>query len=429
MNVLLVNPPIYDFSAYDFWLKPYGMLQVAGLLRDIAEIKLYDFLDRFHPDALPNLKSDEFGRGVFMKTQIDKPDSYSDIKRRYHRFGLPSKNFTNFLSSNDFFDIALIQTGMTYWYQGVREAIETIRKVSSETKIVLGGVYATLCYDHAMSLGPDIIIKGANLMPLWEHIGITPAEKFSSPYWEGYNTLKSGVMKLSYGCPFTCTYCAVKQIYKDIVYKPLNIVMNELHFLIRRGVSDISFYDDALLFNANEIFIPFINRVIKENIHIRFHVPNAINARFVDDRIAVLMKQAGFKKIYIGFESKSILWQKQTGGKVYEDEFLNALKSLVNAGFDRNDLTAYLILGHPLMKEQEIEDSMKFCHDAGIRIMLAEYSPIPGTPDAELTSGTKNMCDPLTHNKTAAPIRLLGFDKVQHYKNYCKELNRSLSRR
>ena len=29
-RILLVNPPIYDFSAYDFWLKPYGLLRVAG---------------------------------------------------------------------------------------------------------------------------------------------------------------------------------------------------------------------------------------------------------------------------------------------------------------------------------------------------------------------------------------------------------------
>jgi hypothetical protein len=30
MRLLLVNPPIYDFTAFDFWLRPYGMLRVAG---------------------------------------------------------------------------------------------------------------------------------------------------------------------------------------------------------------------------------------------------------------------------------------------------------------------------------------------------------------------------------------------------------------
>jgi len=32
-RILLENPPIYDFAAYDFWLKPYGMLSGAGNLR------------------------------------------------------------------------------------------------------------------------------------------------------------------------------------------------------------------------------------------------------------------------------------------------------------------------------------------------------------------------------------------------------------
>jgi hypothetical protein len=47
-NVLLVNPPIHDFSAYDFWLKPYGLLRVAGYLRHQVNYRLFDYLDREH---------------------------------------------------------------------------------------------------------------------------------------------------------------------------------------------------------------------------------------------------------------------------------------------------------------------------------------------------------------------------------------------
>ena len=48
-KILLVNPPIYDFTAYDFWLKPYGLLQLAGFLRGKADFKLFDYTDRLHP--------------------------------------------------------------------------------------------------------------------------------------------------------------------------------------------------------------------------------------------------------------------------------------------------------------------------------------------------------------------------------------------
>ena len=51
------------------------------------------------------------------------------------------------------FDVALIQTVMTYWYPGVQEVIADIRAYSPQTTIVLGGVYATLCPQHARRLG------------------------------------------------------------------------------------------------------------------------------------------------------------------------------------------------------------------------------------------------------------------------------------
>ncbi|MHC4639700.1 MAG: hypothetical protein ACYTBV_19715 [Planctomycetota bacterium] len=33
-RILLVNPPIYDFAAFDFWSRPYGLLSVAGFQED-----------------------------------------------------------------------------------------------------------------------------------------------------------------------------------------------------------------------------------------------------------------------------------------------------------------------------------------------------------------------------------------------------------
>jgi hypothetical protein len=38
---------------------------------------------------------------------------------------------------------------MTYWYPGVVEAIARVRARFGAVPVVLGGVYATLCTDHA----------------------------------------------------------------------------------------------------------------------------------------------------------------------------------------------------------------------------------------------------------------------------------------
>ena len=41
-RILLVNPPIYDFTAYNFWLKPFGMLTALAKLRGSADLVLFD---------------------------------------------------------------------------------------------------------------------------------------------------------------------------------------------------------------------------------------------------------------------------------------------------------------------------------------------------------------------------------------------------
>ena len=71
-RVLLINPPIYDFSAYDFWLRPLGLLTVAGYLRPFAEMVLFDYLDRSDPAASGGKPSSEtFGRGRLAARIID----------------------------------------------------------------------------------------------------------------------------------------------------------------------------------------------------------------------------------------------------------------------------------------------------------------------------------------------------------------------
>src|SRR3972149_1361357 len=156
-RILLVNPPIYDFAAYDFWLKPYGLLSISGYLRGKAEFALFDYLDRLHPFVAKQkkLESDRWGRGRFYFEIIPNPKPLEAVPRYFRRFGLPRDIFKEFLGRQKPFDFVLIQTTMTYWYQGVREVIEDIRKAWPQAKIILGGNYVTLCNSHAQKSGAD----------------------------------------------------------------------------------------------------------------------------------------------------------------------------------------------------------------------------------------------------------------------------------
>jgi radical SAM superfamily enzyme YgiQ (UPF0313 family) len=418
-KILLVNPPIYDFAAYDFWQRPYGLLETAGALRDKADFSLFDYLDRGKKE------SDAWGKGRFAEQRISAPPPLRNIPRYFRRYGAARQSFKDLLTHSTTFDFALVQTAMTYWYPGVAEVIEDIRQNQPKAKIILGGNYATICSEHAKALGADLVIRGAEVQPLWDYIGIGP--DINQPaLWQGYDELKTGAIKLSDGCPFNCSYCSVPKVYGGFKARPLKKALAELVLMIKLGAENIAFYDDALLYKSDDVLVPFLNEVLKRRINVNFHTPNALNARFLTSELARLMVCAGFKTFYIGLESASEWWQMQTGSKVSCQEFATAVENLKSAGANPDEITAYQILGHPKMDIQQLEESMHFVRSLGVRGMLADFSPIPGTPDGDACSQWVDMSEPLMHNKTAFTIIRVGFDETNRLKDLQRKLNRTL---
>ena len=56
---------------------------------------------------------------------------------------------------------------MTYWYPGVFKLIEITRKFFKEVPIILGGIYATLCYEHAKNIQGRILCLKEEMN--WKH--------------------------------------------------------------------------------------------------------------------------------------------------------------------------------------------------------------------------------------------------------------------
>jgi hypothetical protein len=377
-RILLVNPPIYDFTAYDFWLKPYGLLTVGGWLRGMAELRLFDYLDRLSP-LVPTgarLRRDRWGRGQFYAAPAPKPAVFAGLPRRWRRYGIPRQEFQGFLAREGSFDFALVGGTMTYWYGGVKEVIEDIRQAGPATKIVLGGLYASLCPVHARTLGADLIVEGHELEPLWNMLGLAP-DTTQPPLWQAYPRLAAGVVKLTDGCPFRCTYCCVPLLWPEFSTRPTPGPVAELELLLARRAKNVAFYDDALLHQPSAALVPFLEHVLQRGLKVNFHTPNALHARLLTPALAGLMVRAGVRTSYLGFESASETWQQSTGAKVTADELDGAVQRLRQAGARPDSITAYTIVGHPDHERQQVEESMRLVHSLGVRIMLAEFSPIP----------------------------------------------------
>lgn len=66
---------------------------------------------------------------------------------------------------------------------------------------------------------------------------------------------------------------------------------------------------------------------------------------------------------------------------------------------------------------------MHYAHGLGIRVMLSEFSPLPGSPDGEMCRRWIDLDEPLRHNKTAFVIDRLGIAEINRLKTLASRLN------
>jgi hypothetical protein len=161
MRVLLINPPIYDFAVYDFWMKPLGLLYLSGILKKEGhKVYLLDAVNRFD-SYFKSLESDSLGRGKIKSQRIKKPEILKDIPGKFKRYGLPSDVIKKRI--NDFSpEVVMLSCSMTYWYPGLIEIKEIIKELGLSCVLLLGGIYATLLPEHARSIGFKTIYSRKN---------------------------------------------------------------------------------------------------------------------------------------------------------------------------------------------------------------------------------------------------------------------------
>ncbi|MEW5909205.1 MAG: B12-binding domain-containing radical SAM protein, partial [Thermodesulfobacteriota bacterium] len=281
-HILLINPWIHDFSAYDFWAKPLGLLTLGSILRGEGfQITYIDCLDRFHPHAPESDGSLRYGRGPYLKTRISKPSGFEDVPRYFSRYGIRPDWFRESLMSIQAPDLILITSGMTYWWTGVRETLAVIKSVFPKTPTVLGGIYATLCQDHAVRFsGADLVVSGSvndRISGLAAEMTWNPPERpadtdifnpanfdtYPFPAFDLYRKLYYVPILTSVGCPFSCTYCASHILNKTRMQKSPSRVLEEIRYWnTTRGILDFVLYDDAFLVDSRIHAVPILEQII-----------------------------------------------------------------------------------------------------------------------------------------------------------------------
>ncbi|MDK2886275.1 MAG: hypothetical protein PWP54_833 [Thermosipho sp. (in: thermotogales)] len=421
MKALLVNPWIEDFAAYDFWLKPLGLLYVGSYLKQIGfEVFLIDLMNR-HDNEIKNYvnvpKDKFYNTGKFPHKEIKKPDILSFVPRKYKRYGAPEKFFEDKLREIGNVDVIFVTSTLTYWYPGYWDTIKFLKDFyGSKVPIIFGGFYVRNLPSHANQTGV-YIFSGSDLnrIPkILENIFDKSFEKkfinwFENldPAYELYNNLGYLVFITTLGCPYKCSYCIAHRIWNGIRFRTPEKVVDSIEKYVEMfNIENVVFFDDAILVNAEKHFHVILKEIIKRNLKLNFHLPNGIHAKLITEKTAELMKEANFKTIKLGYETTGEL-QLKTGGKVRDEDLIRASRILRKYGFTEEEVSAYIMVNIPGQKPSDVIEAMKVCKNEGIGFSINEFTPIVGTDDwINLINEGKltGREDPVLLNNTVLPF-------------------------
>ncbi len=112
------------------------------------------------------------------------------------------------------------------------------------------------------------------------------------------------------------------------------------------------------------------------------------------------MREAGFRTIRLSLETASAFWQRETGGKVHQEDFERAVQYFRKAGFTGEELEVYLLFGRPGSTAEEMQMSAEYLRRMGLIPRFALYAPTPKTVLYQ-TLPEFIQEEPLWHNKIA----------------------------
>lgn len=221
-----------------------------------------------------------------------------------------------------------------------------------------------------------------------------PIEKYLQKTFLGNKTMG---YHSSFGCPFTCSFCAVVPIYNARWKgKSAQGIYNDVKFLKEEyGVDSLEFHDNNF-FTSRKRVVEFSKLVLNDNI--KWWGEGRIDTidKYTDEDLR-LMKQAGCEMIFFGAETGSdeVLKQMDKGGNQSSEQIKAFAERLGKVGI----IPEYsFVLGMPGDSEEkvmaQIDSDIEFIKtikriNPNTEIIIYLYSPVP-TEGSELYEQIKS---------------------------------------
>ncbi len=348
-----------------------GLLRIGAYLKDKGnEVHLINCLDPTtaaeNISIVKRLKCGNYGS--------------EHIEHKQIRIGMPEKEIINRLrkiGEENEPDEIYVTSYMTYHYRGVYEIVDIIKRVFPKTKVIVGGIYASLCPEHALNSGADEVHEGR----------FCEAEDYSADYSLLDYKPDFVIVKMTRGCPNNCDYCAVHILEGHKMYfRDIKLVCNEIkEKVFDYGVKNIYFWESNILINSENYFEKILDFIIEEIIphqkEVSLHFPEAMDPRLIYPRLITKLKDAGTKELILSLETIDEEMLQRLHRKTNFDDLKRVVEECVKQGIDPKHIDVYIMIG---LADQSLDSILMSCvriWELGCKPVLLPFTPIPKTKE------------------------------------------------
>ena len=254
-------------------------------------------------------------------------------------------------------DLIFVTSIFTYWSEHVKNAVLYYKNKYPNSKIIVGGVYASLMPEHCLNYTHcDEIIEG----PIKEVEECYPAYDLVDVDYQ--------ILHTSRGCIRKCGFCGTYKIEPNWTCK--KTIKEEI---LNNGKKRVIFYDNNLL--ANEYIEDILNELteLKKDKKINYvESQSGFDGRILRKKphLAKMLKEAGFK-------NPKIAWDY---GIKQAPQIKKQIDLLTEAGFTEKEISIFMIYNFEPDYE-EMEEKRVQCAKWGVQITDCRYRPLDATFD------------------------------------------------
>jgi hypothetical protein len=253
-------------------------------------------------------------------------------------------------------NVIYITSLFTYAWKPVHEAGFHYQKEFPKAKIVVGGIYATLCADHFRNSFPEVEIWQGRI----EKIDKLLPDYSLFPEWN------TSILFSSRGCIRSCPFCSVNNLEPE--FKAIKSIRD----LIYPGHTKITLWDNNFLAS------PYYQDILEELFDLELEVDfnQGLDGRLITEEVVLWLKKIKLPIVRLAYDTKSI-------GKYLK----KAIDYLKTVGFRGRSIVVYCLYNFSDSPD-DFFDRIRDLLEWGVVAYPMRYEPLEPRPKNTYVSPT-----------------------------------------